>query len=43
MKQDKIIEDTYRKWVYHFEACSNPEYLKENAERNKKQKEVDYE
>ena len=43
MKQDRIIEDTYKKWEYHFEACSNPEYLGKNAERNKKQKEVDYE
>ena len=43
MEQDRIIEETYKKWVHHFEDCSNPEYLRANAERNKKQKEEDYE
>ena len=42
MKQDKIIKDTYKNWIHHFELCSKPEYLRANAERNRRQKETDY-
>lgn len=43
MRQEKIIEDAHKKWIHHFELCANSEYLRKNAEHNRRQQEIDHE